>query len=182
MRTVAPDKLGPTTGRVPPSGREETGGSSRALTMSEISSWLVSLLVAGIYLWALFCWPLVRLRRKALAELRSLPTEELEKRTFHYPSEYFEYIGKSHPSVVRFREIVEARDLDALSREWKRLERDFRMLEHQAGHSGRPLRKEATLRSRGATFPAGWQASPFRRERLPSWRGASPFRWEPPPS
>lgn len=107
--------------------------------MSEVSAWLAGLLIAGIPLWALIYWPLIRLRRKALAELRSLPTEELEKRTFQYPSGYFEHIGESHPSVVRFREIVEARDLDALSREWKRLEREFRMLERQAGHSGRPL-------------------------------------------
>lgn len=106
--------------------------------MSEFSAWLPGLLIAGIYLWALFCWPLIRLRRKVLAELRSLPKEELEKRTFQYPSGYFEYIGESHPSVVRFREIVEARDLDALSREWKRLEGEFRLLERQAGHRGRP--------------------------------------------
>ena len=107
--------------------------------MSELSGWILGLAIGGALLWWVFCYPLGSLRRENLARLRSMSTEELEKQVFEYPRGYFEYIGESHPSVVRFREIVEARDLSALSREWKSLERSFRGLEQEAGHSGRPL-------------------------------------------
>lgn len=107
--------------------------------MSEVSGVILGLVIGGALLWWVFRYPLGSLRRKTLNKLRSLSTEELERETFSCPRDYFEFLGESNPSVIRFREIAEARDLNALSQEWKSLEKDFRLLEHQAGHSGRPL-------------------------------------------
>jgi len=110
-----------------------------ALYMLEVPAWLAGLVISCALLWALGYAAVLPLRRSLLKELRGLSTNELTQRTFQYPTKYFEYIGESHPSVIRFREIVEAKDLSAMSREWKSLEKDFLKLEHQAGHSGRPL-------------------------------------------
>src|SRR5215218_4307867 len=107
--------------------------------MPEVPTWIVVAFFAGVVIWALFHLSMLPLRRRTLAQLRGMSTEELEKQVFMYPSGYFAYIGEGDPAVIRFREIVEARDLSALSREWRSLERTFRGLEHKAGHSGRPL-------------------------------------------
>lgn len=71
--------------------------------------------------------------------VRRTTTVELERVVLDVPMEYFEFIGLQRPSVVRFRELVERKELALLYREWPALEKDFRMGEREAGHRGRPL-------------------------------------------
>jgi hypothetical protein len=71
--------------------------------------------------------------------VRRTTTAELERAVLDVPLEYFEYIGLQRPSVVRFRELVERKELSQLYQEWPKLEKDFRAGEREAGHQGRPL-------------------------------------------
>lgn len=101
--------------------------------------WMVGMVVLPLAGWLLYTAAMFPLRRKALNELRALPVEELEARTFRYPAGYFQFLGESAPAVVRFKELVDTRDVQALRREWRGLEKQFRALEVRAGHKGRPL-------------------------------------------
>jgi hypothetical protein len=71
--------------------------------------------------------------------VRRTTTVELERAVLDMPIEYFQFIGLQRPSVVRFRELVERKELALLYREWPKLEKDFLTGEREAGHQGRPL-------------------------------------------
>ncbi|MFO1418839.1 MAG: hypothetical protein U1E83_09240 [Methylotetracoccus sp.] len=93
---------------------------------------LITLVALLTVVWAVF---------RVMAELRvrRITTAELELVVFGVPMEYLQFIGLRRASVVRFRELVERKDLASLCREWPKLEKDFRAAEHEAGHRGRPL-------------------------------------------
>jgi hypothetical protein len=71
--------------------------------------------------------------------VRRATTAELEHAVLEVPMDYLEFIGLQRSSVVRFRELVERKDLALLYKEWPKLEKDFLAGEREAGHSGRPL-------------------------------------------
>jgi hypothetical protein len=73
------------------------------------------------------------------AWVKSLSEEQLELEAFRFETKYFEFLGSSKPSVIRYRKLVDSRDLLSLQREWRRLSRDFHKLEREAGHKSRPL-------------------------------------------
>lgn len=72
-------------------------------------------------------------------QVRRETTAELERIVFAVPADYLEFVGLHRASVVRFRELVERKDLASLYREWPTIERDFLAAEREAGHRGRPL-------------------------------------------
>ena len=86
---------------------------------------------------ALIVWLVITLVTQLRARRKT--TVELERVVLDVPMEYFEFIGLQRPSVVRFRDLVERKQLAQLYREWPALEKDFRRGEREAGHEGRPL-------------------------------------------
>ena len=76
---------------------------------------------------------------KYFQSLKILSREELEKIVYKVDGEYFEFIGTEHKCVKEFVSMVEKRDLEAISTNWKKMSGQFRKLELQAGHEGRPL-------------------------------------------
>ncbi len=79
------------------------------------------------------------LKRKVIKDLRALSDEALKNTVFRYDKGYFSQINENDPSVIRFRKLVELRDIDLLYKEWESLSNRFSQLEREAGHRGRPL-------------------------------------------
>jgi hypothetical protein len=82
---------------------------------------------------------LVPLKYRFQIGLKEKSDEELQKVVFRYESAYFDYLGHEDPEVTRFREIINAKDLNELCRNWKQFSRSFRKLERETGYRGRPL-------------------------------------------
>ena len=93
--------------------------------------------VSTVAVLVLVVWLVITLVTQLRARRKT--TVELERVVLDVPMEYFEFIGLQRPSVVRFRELVERKELPLLYREWPALEKDFRRGEREAGHEGRTL-------------------------------------------
>lgn len=65
--------------------------------------------------------------------------DNVESEVFRIEDEYFDFIGKDHSSVKKFKSIIEKKDIGTLSKNWDDLSRKFRKLELNAGHKGRSL-------------------------------------------
>jgi hypothetical protein len=108
-------------------------------------------LVLVVTWWLLSAWRARRVRQQsakpeAKAAIRRLPTyaealstADLEEAVFKSPSEYFDYIGPTHPDVVAYKTLLARRDLLGISRNWSRFCNSFLRLETARGHTGRPL-------------------------------------------
>lgn len=82
---------------------------------------------------------LLNLRGKCKKRLRSLGLKDLQEETLCYHKKYFTNINENDPSVIRFKELIEKRNIKELRKEWKKLSRKFLDLERKAGFKGRPL-------------------------------------------
>ena len=100
--------------------------------MSDAILFALVLALLGCLVWFVFWW-------KDRAYVRKLSVDELEREAFRFDDEYFQFLGLHKPQVIRYRELVDSRDLESLSREWRHLSRDFQKLERMAGHRDRPL-------------------------------------------
>lgn len=69
--------------------------------------------------------------RKAIRRLKTMPLEQLMDETFLRcePSHYFRRLDETHPDVARFRELINRKDAEALSREWLNLCKSFVRIE-----------------------------------------------------
>lgn len=82
---------------------------------------------------------LLPLRYKFIAELKRKDRKELENLVFRFETEYFDYLGCENEDVIRFKALVDARDVSELLRSWEKFNRSFKALERRIGHGGRPL-------------------------------------------
>ena len=67
------------------------------------------------------------------------PLAQLQQDAFSAPLAYVREGHLSGPHAERLVSLVQARDVEALLREWKPLERGLLLAEREAGHRGRPL-------------------------------------------
>ena len=84
-------------------------------------------------------WPVIAFSMFNNRYIRSLSMSELESYIFTFHEAYFNVIGVDRAEVQDFKALLELRDLDAISRKWLKLRKEFIKFEREAGHKGRPL-------------------------------------------
>ncbi len=75
-------------------------------------------------------------------ELRHMSIDSLKKQVFRYANDYFQSINEEDIAVKRFRELIIAQDIEALTEEWPFLEERFRELERKSRSRSRPRLSE----------------------------------------
>lgn len=106
--------------------------------------WIIAGLVLLVVLIPTFfligLWELGRPDRERIyTEYKNMPFDQLESVVFRYEKSYFEYLGESDPSVVRFAELVRGKNGKAIRKEWGKLSSRFGKIERERGHRGRPF-------------------------------------------
>lgn len=77
--------------------------------------------------------------RMSTRYLRQMSEKELRDVIFVYYNEYFDFIGHENETVKKFKDLISREDLDTLYDEWDSIQKEFKNLEVNAGHTGRPL-------------------------------------------
>ncbi len=100
---------------------------------------LIAIICGVLGIAALGAVLLLPLRYKFTAALKRKSREELEEMVFRFETEYVDYLGLENEDVVKFKTLVDTKNITELRKNWKKLRRSFHALERKAGHSGRPL-------------------------------------------
>lgn len=79
---------------------------------------------------------LLPLRYKFITELKRKSRKELEDLVFRFEAEYFDYLGCENEDVVKFKTLVETKNISELRKNWKRFSQSLQKLERKAGHRG----------------------------------------------